>query len=112
MLTPDDIRTRLRSGTLIVVSCMKATALLRLGYRRGFHCAQCGVEVQMSERAQDQVKAGALVMCNPCGIGLAEWARDDGRSSEVFLSPEAQAAISRGHTEIDPARFDALVKKP
>lgn len=107
--TVEEMRRAMERGTLVVVSCALASGpLLGADYTRGPNCILCGREVQVSPRGVRQVRAGALLTCNECGISLAEDKQKAGGVAAVMLSPEAEAAIERGNARLDPKRIEGL----
>lgn len=107
--TPEEMRRMREQGVVPIVGCARADGpLLRHDYLRGVRCAVCHTELQVSPRGFRQIEAGSIPMCNECALCLAEEEKARGRSAEFVLSPEAEAAMQRGHTRMDPRRLEKL----
>lgn len=99
-------------GTRVIIVCRRVRGQTHVaGYVRGFFCSVCADEIQMSPRGVEQVTLGGIALCSTCGMKLAETAKEQGKLTGVYVSPEAEAAARSGHSTLDPERLDRL-KRP
>lgn len=88
------------------IVCRSAAEPLDCGAVRGYHCAMCGREVQISPTGRLQLDRGGRIFCNPCGLAVAQQAALLGRVDRVAINPAAQRAMTRWE------RAEAEKKKP
>jgi len=66
------------------------------GAKRGFYCAFCAVEVQISKEGQTYLALGGVPLCNRCAEPMLR------RAQNVMLSPTAARQMGE-----DPQRYKA-----
>lgn len=68
------------SDVLNVVVCKQGDA---------YRCSICGRGVSASAPGQEQIRRGALPVCNPCGFDLLARAEKDKRLGGLTVNPAA-----------------------
>lgn len=65
------------------------------GAVRGYHCAMCGDEIQITPTGKQQLQQtpGAILLCNPCGIVIANAHKAKGTLDGITISPELRARL-------------------
>lgn len=75
--------------------CRSASEPMREDSKRGYHCANCKTEVQVSPtgRAQMDENPDVIILCNPCGLKFYKTAKDQDKLGGVVINPDARKQL-------------------
>jgi transcription elongation factor Elf1 len=79
------------------IVCRRGSDPLKSGYVRGYQCAICKKELQVSPTAIARLKETdikLLMLCNPCGFEMVERLNEAGKPLEVEYTPDFLRSFS------------------